>query len=268
MIIDYSRRTDPACAAGLKLFQKRLRLDKPPAVLHFWTKAPAVLAELYGPIIRQLQAAGSIVCAQVTLNAYDPPLEAVSREMRELGPLVGLLGKQAVRLRFDPIILGYTTLHHYKQVLAAAERYQLRRITVNFLVPGYEGVGNLLAQYGISAEQGSVQRKIATLQRLRAATPKEIDLAVCAETAALWQQVPGLTRASCADPAWFKALGLVEEVSGHASRPGCGCLYSADWGKYPTQGSYICPHKCLYCYAKHNVYSSQQGRQQELFRTR
>jgi DNA repair photolyase len=45
----------------------------------------------------------------------------------------------------------------------------------------------------------------------------------------------------------------MEELSGHTSRKGCGCFYTHDWGEYPSKGGYPCPHKCLYCYAKHNI---------------
>ena len=267
MIVDYSRRTDPACEAGLKLFQKYLYPRKLPKVVSFWTKAPAVLAKLYASTIQELQEEGTVVCAHITLNYYESPLEAVTNEMRELGPLVDLLGCQAVRLRFDPIIFGYTTLSHYRQVLETAEQHNVSRITINFMIPEYEGVGMLLSKHGIVAQQGTLKRKISTLQRLRDETPEKVEIAVCAETAQLCQYVPGIIKASCADTVWFERLGLTDKVSGHASRKGCGCFYTADWGKYPNKGGYVCPHKCLYCYAKHNVYSYQKNRQKKLFIT-
>ncbi|MGD9201165.1 MAG: DUF1848 family protein, partial [Chitinispirillia bacterium] len=171
MIIDYSRRTDPACKEGAVLFQKYLDTENPPKVIHFWTKAPSVLAKLYAPIIKKLKKTKTVVCAQVTLNYYSAPLETVTNRMRRIEPLVDLLGSDSIRLRFDPIILGYTTLGHYKKVLESAKKNSISRITINFLVPNYQGVGSLLLKNGIKVESGTLEKKAMILQRIRDMAP-------------------------------------------------------------------------------------------------
>lgn len=259
MIIDYSRRTDPACKAGLALFREKIknlkRYDNDIQVIHFWTKAPAVLAELYERDIKELQSRGVIVCAQVTINNYDAPLERVTPEMRDIKPLVKLIGSKAIRLRFDPIIYGYTTEGHFKKTLNSAIENDISRITINFLEPKYQGVGRLLRENNINVGFGDITRQKADiLTTIRWTTPKNIEIAVCAESEYLRKYSPDIQKAACSDPEWFKQLGFSSPKNTHFTRKDCGCFYTKDWGKYPSQGGYVCPHKCLYCYAKHNIY--------------
>ena len=264
MIVDFSRRTDPACEAGYERFKRQLAKHGEPNVLHFWTKNPLKLADLYGDAIDQLQQVGTTVCAQVTINGYQPPVEQLGLGDRYMSTLLLLLEPAQIRLRFDPIIFGYTTQTHFKTCLYTAICHGISRITVNFLIPKYQGVGKLLSQYNIPVEEGSLQRKVDTLGWIREQTPLEIEIAVCAETSELYLQVPGVVKAACADPEWFKSLGAdLSQENGYNSRKGCGCFYNADWGQYPNQGGYVCPHKCLYCYAKHNVYAHKNVVTQE-----
>jgi DNA repair photolyase len=255
MIIDYSRRTDPACIEGVNVLKNKIKKYGYPALVHFWTKAPAVLFDLYNDVIADLKKNNVVVCIQITLNNYGLPLEKVTEDMQRLDKLVGLLGSKAVRLRFDPIIIGYTCMAHYKKIIETAEKYDIKRITVNFLEPKYKGVGELLKKQNIEVVAGGLEKKINILNKLRDVTAEKIELAVCAESATLLKYVDGYEKASCADLVWFKDLGLKNQnIKGHFSRRGCGCYYTDDWGVYPTKNGYVCPHKCLYCYAKHNLY--------------
>ena len=253
MIIDYSRRTDPACSEGVLVLKDKINRCGYPKLIHFWTKAPAVFSKLYEKIILELNAHNVVICSQITINNYGLPLEKVTSDMQNIEALVGLLGSDAVRLRFDPIIIGYTCMSHFKKTVNIAEKFNIKRITVNFLEPKYKGVGKRLSEHNISVEAGTLEKKIQILNRLRKVTPNNIELAVCAESRELCNYVDGYEKASCADPIWFKKLGLdIRNIKGHFSRKGCGCYYTDDWGVYPTKNGYICSHKCLYCYAGHN----------------
>jgi hypothetical protein len=255
MIIDYSRRTDPACSAGVEVLADKISKCGYPKLIHFWTKAPAVLVKLYETFFSDLKKHNVIICSQVTINNYSLPLEKVTQDMQAIDGLVNILGNEAVRLRFDPIIIGYTCMSHFKKTVNIAKTFNIKRITVNFLEPKYKGVGGMLKKYNINAESGSLEKKIYILNNLRKVAPANIELAVCAESKELLKYVDGFKKASCADPVWFKSLGVdVENIKGHFSRNGCGCYYTDDWGVYPTKNGYSCPHKCLYCYAKHNIY--------------
>jgi hypothetical protein len=80
------------------------------------------------------------------------------------------------------------------------------------------------------------------------AAAHSLQLAVCAESAALAEQVPGLEPAACGDYGWFVALSGRDpgRVATGGSRPGCGCAAYFDVGLY---GQRRRCHGCLYCYA-------------------
>lgn len=256
--IDYTRRSDPACREGLRLLEARLAgcraSGRWPDVLCFWTKNPAFIAGRYAPLIRELQANGTLVLAQVTLNpGYQPLLEPrVDPAWWEgLGPLVGMLGDGAVRLRFDPVVKGFTTPAMFRRHLEIARRFGITHTVVNFLVPSYKGVGRLLAARGLPAEEFAQEEVARILARLvEMGARYGVRVAACAEWSHMAAAVEGLGRASCSDPEWAAALRPGLEFSLHPSRKGCGCCYTEDWGLYRSRGGYRCPHQCLYCYAK------------------
>lgn len=251
-VVDYTRRCDPACGEGLKRLEEKLSKHGAPTVFHFWTKAPAKVAELFAEPIQYMKENGSLVVAQVTLNYYGEPLEHIPAERMELKPLADMLGGDHIRLRFDPIVLGSFSMEQYLKCVKSAVDNGVKRITVNFLVPEYEKVDQILKRFGVTYRSGSEDEKRQVLRDLRKVTPSNIEIAVCAETANMLEE--GISKAGCADPDWFASLGAdMSTLTGHTSRKGCGCFYTHDWGEYPSRGGYVCPHKCLYCYAKHNI---------------
>ena len=83
--IDFTRRNDPAAPFWVRRLQEQLETQERPDVLCFWTKAPAVIAALYGATIRALQQAGTLVLAQVTDNHYGHVLEPGISPFPQLG---------------------------------------------------------------------------------------------------------------------------------------------------------------------------------------
>lgn len=255
MWIDYTRRNDPACPAGLNLFEQKLaRIRKRPDVVCFWTKNPRLVGELYKNHIESLRTQGTIILAQVTINpGYQDVLEpGINETYWEMSNFIDLLGgPQHVRMRFDPIIPGYTTPGMFRRHCEIAARYGITHTTVNFLIPGYKNVGQTLMLHGIRTKELTTAEKADVLNHLvEMAGNYGIKIAVCAESAGLAQMVPDVLPARCADPDWAIALGANGEFRNRPSRKGCGCCYSADWGQYENGGGYRCPHRCLYCYAK------------------
>lgn len=63
--------------------------------------------------------------------------------MTDLTQLARLIGRDAIRIRFDPIIVGYTTPVHFRKTLAVAATHGIKRIVTKFLLPEYKGVGKV-----------------------------------------------------------------------------------------------------------------------------
>lgn len=249
--VDFTRRNDPAHPAGVEILEKKL-LQGFPHVFCFWTKAPVKVASLYAHHIKKMQEQGTLVLSQVTLNNYKEMEPGVNDFDKNLGPLIELLGgPQYIRLRFDPIIVGYTTPAHFSKTVEVALKHGIKRIIVNFLVPEYKGVGLLLAKKGFKIQKPSHEMKVEILSRLLSMS-RGIEIAVCAESFALTNDLPQLKKAACSDAEWAEELrpDLKGIFTLRPSREGCGCCYSADWGIYRNWGGYACPHQCLYCYAK------------------
>jgi len=196
-----------------------------------------------------MQDKGKIVLAQFTINNYGSILEpGIEPDMLDLSGIVKILSPDKIRLRFDPIIPGFTTPAHFKATIQIAQDHGIGRIITNFLVPEYKGVGRLLQDKGIPVKKLTDWDIIKVLDRMfKMLNGTGIDLAVCAETAAF--AGGKIKAAACSDPAWAKQFG-VKDLSIRPSRKGCGCCYSDDWGQYRSNGGYACPHQCLYCYAK------------------
>jgi hypothetical protein len=221
--------------------------------LCFWTKNPGAISTLYGDIVRKLQAKGSTVLVQATVTGYGAPLEPGVPEVSGMGELVKLIGSKAIRLRFDPIILGYTKPEHFKKCLYQAQENDIEEIIVNFLVPTYKGVGTLLSNSGIPFKPVTQANVLSTLNKLRDMAPANIRIIACAETHNIVRGVAPswLGAAACADPKWAMRVNpALGTIIGRSSRQGCGCCYSDDYGQYHNSGGYKCPHGCLYCYAK------------------
>lgn len=252
--IDYTRRNDPAQRYYVDKLRRMLDKHGYPKVLCFWTKAPATVAKLYRSLIDEMKANDTLVLAQVTWNNYGPEMEpGVTPARAEIKPLVELLGPAAVRVRFDPIIIGFTTREHLDACLATCVDSGISRIITNFLVPEYKGVGKLLRQMGYDIKSPDRGRKIITLQwMVNIAADVGIEIAGCAELyiSGVAQEVEGLVISGCADPEWAQSLKPGLSFTHRPSRPGCLCVYDGDWGEYSSRGGPQCPHQCVYCYAK------------------
>jgi hypothetical protein len=81
--IDYTRRNDPACEAGVDRLRSKLQGNFPD-VFCFWSKAPGKIFTLYSDLIKKMQDNGTVVLAQFTINNYGEPLEQVKVNTEDL----------------------------------------------------------------------------------------------------------------------------------------------------------------------------------------
>jgi len=258
--IDYTRKTDPACPAGVKRIGVRINdlyfHEKPfPDVVCFWTKNPAGLAKMYQSLITGMKEQGVVVLAQVTINpGYQPLLEpGIKREFWRLDELAELLGSpRHIRARFDPYIPGFTSLEMFERHCDLVSGYGIVRTVTNFVVKKYKDVRAVLKSLGIDGPKLSQQEEVEILAKMIEIAGKYgLELQACAEINQYPELVPGLLSPACSDAEWPKSLGHDLKFKARPSRRGCGCCYSDDWGLYKNEtGGWACPHQCVYCYAK------------------
>ena len=246
--IDFTRRNDPACRAGVRLYESKIVKHGYPDVFCFWSKDPFGIYNLYKDHIIDLQEHGTLVLAQFTINNYGPNIEPGVPKPK-LDKIVKLLGSKCIRLRFDPVINGYTKQHHFLTTCQLARNNGISRIITNFIELKYKNIGIKLKEHGINVIEYNDKESILR-NMLSIANYDNIELAVCAETFQFAHTIEGLHKAACSDIKWAQSINpKILDMDPHPSRKGCGCCYSKDWGQYSSQGGYICPHGCLYCYA-------------------
>lgn len=258
--VDVTRRTDPARVERVwgNLYAL-VRAYGAPWIVQLWTKDAAGVLAQGGSVLRCLRRYGTTLTAQVTVTGlggtdWEPRVpEAPFAGVAELLALIG--GPDHVKWRYDPII---PTLHdpdRFRRLAERAAALGIRRGVINFLAPPgrYKRVDARLAgilpgwSQGMPGYDEGWQAGVAA-ELVEVATDFGLQLAICAESAGLAGQVPGLAPAACGDHDWFVALSGrdPEPAASQGSRPGCGCAAYFDVGLY---GQRRRCHGCLYCYA-------------------
>jgi hypothetical protein len=218
----------------------------------FWTRN----ATPFLPVLDEVLAAGYRAAFQYTITDYGLPVEGSSASAAEAveGFLrtVERLGPDAVRWRYDPIILGPGMNREFH--LANFESL-LKRLK------GWSGTCHTsFAQFyrktrrGLAAAAGGDEaayldppdeEKLALARELRAmAAAAGIELVSCCYPLL---EKAGIPQGRCVDADLIRRLRPDLESPGLKPRPtreGCGCAASRDIGAYDT-----CPGGCAYCYA-------------------
>jgi hypothetical protein len=258
--IDVTRRTDPARIARVwDNLNAVVRTYGAPWIVQLWTKDAAGVLARGGSMLRCLRRDGTTLAAQVTVTGlggtvWEPRVPAEPfAGVADLMALIG--GPDHVKWRYDPVI---PTMHHLDRFRRLAERARalgITRCVMNFVAaPGrYKRVDARLAPMLPGWAEGmpgydEAWRAEAAGQLVNAASDAGLAVAICAESAGLAGQVPGLRPAACGDHDWFVALSGREpgRAPASGSRPGCGCAAYFDVGLY---GQWRRCHQCLYCYA-------------------
>jgi hypothetical protein len=258
--VDVTRRTDPA-RIGQVWHNLRAVVDAfgAPWIVQLWTKdAAGVLVQGAG-LIGRLRDQGTTVAAQVTVTGlggtvWEPlaPAEPFAG-VAELIATAG--GPQHVTWRYDPVLPNVHRLERFRRLAERAARLGIRRCVVNLIAPPgrYNRVDARLGRLLPGWAEGMPGyddgwRVEAVGQIVAAAAEWGLQVACCAEYAALAGRVPGLRPAACGDHGWFVALSGRDpgRVPAAGSRSGCGCAAYFDVGLY---GQWARCHRCAYCYA-------------------
>lgn len=281
LMIDFTRRSgpetigsDPANPSYANILRWHAYFDwkdrYEDVVLVFWTKSPNRVMQIYRPMIEHLQRKGVTFLMFVTRNGYYYPIEPnVTPEDQDISEAVKVLGSNAIRYRFDPIILGYDSngdaipiSQHWDACVSDAIKYGISNIVINFLVPHYKGAGKKLEKMDYSILDPSFEQKQDVLGRMLDVLPDSISIQGCAESFMFKDIFPGKIKPSaCTDPNW--ALDVNPNLAqrgifhGNASRKGkdvsCGCVYWSDLGIYHNMGADKCERGCVVCYAQNNL---------------
>jgi hypothetical protein len=246
-------------------------------VIVFWSKNPAPLI----PRLGEIDSSGINCYFTFTLNDYEreglePGLPPLRERVDTFRRLAERLGRDRVVWRFDPIVVGRrlapeAVLERIARVGAAVHRHT-RKLVVSFAdLERYGAVRGRLRSAGPGAfrepDPGEILRIAAGLRELSRGWGLEV--AACAEATDLSRFGIGrnrciddelLARAFPGDAALMDFLGrgaggerrLRSEAPGGVAHPlkdkgqraACGCIVSADIGRYGT-----CTHACAYCYA-------------------
>jgi hypothetical protein len=210
-------------------------------------------------VLRCLRRYGTTLAAQVTVTGlggtvWEPMVPAEPfAGVADLMALIG--GPEHVKWRYDPVIPTMHQLDRFRRLAERARALGITRCVVNFIAaPGrYKRVDARLALMLPGWSEGMPRydeawRAENAAQLVGAAADAGLTVAICAESAGLAGQVPGLRPAVCGDHDWFVALSGRDpgRAPASGSRPGCGCAAYFDVGLY---GQWRRCHRCLYCYA-------------------
>lgn len=239
--------------------RQKVFFDQTRAVV-FWTKDPgSLLARI--PDINHL---GLHYYVQVTLNHYEgcgyeinvPPLE---KRIRDFQQLSGILGKERVIWRFDPLLLSDKIMigELFSRIRYLFSRLGpfCERLVFSYIdISGYRGVTRNMQRYGLgTVREFTHEEKIDTARFLQeCAKEHKILVMACCQNIDLspFGIVPGrciddrLFRRIAADDPMF--INWLDHDAGKdkGQRPFCTCITAKDIGEYST-----CMHQCRYCYA-------------------
>ena len=258
--IDVTRRTDPARIARVwDNLNAVVQAYGAPWIVQLWTKDAAGVLARGDSVLRCLRRDGTTLAAQVTVTGlggtvWEPMVPAEPfAGVADLMALIG--GPEHVKWRYDPVLPTVHQLDRFRRLAERARSLGITRCVVNFVAaPGrYKRVDARLALMLSGWSEGmpgydEAWRAETVAQLVGAAADVGLTVAICAESAGLAGQVPGLRSAACGDHDWFVTLSGRDpgRAPASGSRPGCGCAAYFDVGLY---GQWRRCHRCLYCYA-------------------
>ncbi len=268
MIISASRRSDVPAFHGdwfmEQLRQGRVALKNPrrPGQVRtlslekrdvdafvFWSRDPRpFLAHL-----PEIDRGGFPYYFLITATGYPRQLEPAVPTLEEalgfFGTLAAVIGRRRIIWRYDPVIFcaGMGPDFHADNFSKLAQLLSpfTSGVIVSFFDP-YPKVLRRLRNLGIDAEKaaGTLNQQLELLARLATSARTEgLEIQSCAEAALSVDVRPG----KCIDEKLLNELfGLdLSYRKDPAQRKLCLCQQSIDIGRYG-----ICPHGCLYCYAR------------------
>ncbi len=218
----------------------------------FWTKNP----EPFLPHLEELDSKGYPFYFLYTLNPYcstlEPGLEELEKRIEVFQKLAGLIGKEKVIWRYDPIIISPQMNFHYHlenfRLLVDALKDATTRVIISFYSP-YRSADRRLKKAGIQplALQEKKEERRAFLKEIATIAGGEgITVTGCAQGDL---EGTGVFEGKCIDDKFiYRVFGLeFPPKKDPGQRPECRCIASQDIGAYDT-----CQQGCIYCYAWSN----------------
>jgi DNA repair photolyase len=238
-------------------------------VVVFWTKNPKPLI----PYLKELDDRGIHYYFHFTLNDYEhegfePNVPPLAERIDAFRQLSGLIGKEKVIWRFDPLIITpqLTPRDLLKKIWSTGNRLKgcTDKLVFSFIdIKAYRKVRYNLVKKNLSFSKENIENsefsgeqmtEIAEgLVKIREYWKSEgwnISLATCAEQIDLSKY--GIEHNRCIDNELMKRIFSDAEdflsnqtsLKDKGQRKLCGCTVSKDIGMYNT-----CSHFCVYCYA-------------------
>ncbi len=270
MILSASRRTDIPCyysawlmnrlKAGYALTRNPMnhaQISKIPLTpdvtdcIVFWTKDAANIM----PALKTIDNMGYKYYFQFTLTPYDRIIEKNLRDKADIKKtfieLSGILGKERVLWRYDPIILNdFISIDYHKEqfIRLCDDLYKYTgSVTISF--------ADIYSKHHTKFIREITDGEITELSSFIGQTVKEYGLAAkaCSEKADLTTY--GIGKASCIDKVVIeKICGFTLDLAADKNqRDCCGCYESIDIGAYNT-----CLNGCVYCYANSGTSSTER----------
>jgi Domain of unknown function (DUF1848). len=219
----------------------------------FWTKDALNML----PYLPELDSLGfkNKYCFLFTLTPYDAVLEPGLRKKTGIEDtfieLSGLIGRERVVWRYDPIVLNASldTEYHKAQFERLCGRLSGYTDTVIIsFVDMYNKLKTNLVREITADEMGELSAFIG-----KTAKEHGLHTSACCERYDL--AVFGIERTGCINKAWLERIcGCRLNIKPDKNqRDGCGCAESIDIGAYDT-----CPAGCIYCYANNGLPAAQR----------
>ncbi|MDR1594191.1 MAG: DUF1848 domain-containing protein [Prevotellaceae bacterium] len=238
-------------------------------VVVFWTKNPKPLI----PYLKELDDRGIQYYFQFTLNDYEyegfePNVPPLAERIDTFRQLSGLIGKEKVIWRFDPLIV--TPQVSPRDLLEKiwntgnCLKNCTEKLVFSFIdIKAYRKVQNNLVKETSSFSRENIENSELTVEQITEIAEGlaqirkhwqsegwNISMATCAEQIDLSKY--GIEHNSCIDSKLIKRIfpSAKDFLSGQVNRKDrgqrkiCGCTVSKDIGMYNT-----CSHFCVYCYA-------------------
>ncbi len=273
MIISASRRTDiPAFFSDwlINRLNEQYAYVRNPVNIHqiskinlspnvvdcivFWTKNPK-------PITEKLSALKDYMYYfQFTLNAYEKDFEtnlpALNTRIDTFQTLSGLIGKNRVIWRYDPVIVNdkYSIDWHIKKFEYLTDQLCLytEKVIISF-IDLYTKISHNIKGKSI-CELSYTQKDTISKNFAEIAHSHNLEIDTCAEDIDL--SLYGIGHACCIDGRLISKLlhCSIEIGKDKNQRLECGCITSIDIGLYDT-----CQNGCVYCYANHNCAIRRQN---------
>ena len=229
----------------------------------FWTRDPKPLIKH----LPELDRKGYKYYFQYTIIGYprsiDPGSPPIGVAVKTFQELSGLIGKERVIWRYDPILYSNETPleWHIKQISSLIEKLKsyTKRLVISFIDPYRKTKIRMEKETGSNFHLAPDAFEVSAYDQLIGWIGKEaksagLEAQTCAENADLERS--GIRHGKCVDDDLIRKIwGIaVSKRKDPSQRRQCGCVVSKDIGVNNT-----CLFGCKYCYATSGMKSAENN---------